>query len=172
MRRLQNPAFSDKALKAQESVINGYVSLLVHQLHGQASSPDTSVVDMNSWYNFTTFDIIGDLAFGEPFYCLRDAQWHWWLHAVFDIFQAGTYLRAARRFPSPLSEMLLLLIPRRLLKTRVAQFNFGVERVNKRLEKQTERPDFSKNHPQLKLLIICVEITNLGYSALYPSGNR
>ncbi|KAE9583259.1 Cytochrome P450 monooxygenase [Colletotrichum fructicola] len=142
MRRLQNPAFSDKALKAQESVITGYVNLLVHQLHGQVSSPDTSLVDMNSWYNFTTFDIIGDLAFGEPFYCLRDAQWHWWLHAVFDIFQAGTYLRAARRFPSPLSEMLLLLIPRRLIKTRVAQFNFGVERVNKRLEKKTERPDF------------------------------
>ncbi|KAF6831904.1 toxin biosynthesis cytochrome p450 [Colletotrichum musicola] len=139
MRRLQNPAFSDKALKAQESVITGYVDLLVHQLHGQA---DGSPVDMNSWYNFTTFDIIGDLAFGEPFYCLRDAQWHWWLQAVFDIFQAGTYLRAARRFSSPFSEALLLLIPRRLIKTRVAQFHFGVERVNKRLEQKTERPDF------------------------------
>ncbi|OLN96686.1 Isotrichodermin C-15 hydroxylase 4 [Colletotrichum chlorophyti] len=142
MRRLQNPAFSDKALKAQESVITGYVKLLIHQLHGQASSSDSSVVDMNSWYNFTTFDIIGDLAFGEPFYCLRDAQWHWWLQAVFDIFQAGTYLRAARRFPSPLSEMLLLLIPRRLIKTRVDQFKFGVERVNRRLEKESDRPDF------------------------------
>ncbi|WYZ39357.1 hypothetical protein EsH8_III_001271 [Colletotrichum jinshuiense] len=142
MRRLQNPAFSDKALKAQESVITGYVKLLINKLHGQTSSSDSSIVDMNSWYNFTTFDIIGDLAFGEPFYCLRDAKWHWWLHAVFDIFQAGTYLRAARRFPSPLSEMLLLLIPRRLIKTRVAQFNFGVERVNRRLEQETDRPDF------------------------------
>ncbi|KAK1574322.1 cytochrome P450 [Colletotrichum navitas] len=142
MRRLQNPAFSDKALKAQESVIAGYIKLLVQNLHEQASSSPNSIVDMNSWYNFTTFDIIGDLAFGEPFYCLRDAKWHWWLHAVFDIFQAGTYLRAARRFPSPLSEMLLLLIPRRLIKTRVAQFNFGVERVNRRLEQKTDRPDF------------------------------
>ncbi|KAL0778980.1 hypothetical protein CaCOL14_003464 [Colletotrichum acutatum] len=145
MRRLQNPAFSDKALKAQESVITGYLKLLIHKLHGQASSgsaESAAVVDMNSWYNFTTFDIIGDLAFGEPFYCLRDAKWHWWLHAVFDIFQAGTYLRAARRFPSPLSEMLLLLIPRRLIKTRVAQFQFGVERVNRRLEQETDRPDF------------------------------
>ncbi|KAK6224302.1 cytochrome p450 [Colletotrichum tabaci] len=148
MRRLQNPAFSDKALKAQESVITGYVKLLIHKLHGEASGAadadgaDGAVVDMNSWYNFTTFDIIGDLAFGEPFYCLRDASWHWWLHAVFDIFQAGTYLRAARRFPSPLSEMLLLLIPRRLIKTRVAQFKFGVDRVDRRLEQETDRPDF------------------------------
>ncbi|KAK1456008.1 cytochrome P450 [Colletotrichum cuscutae] len=145
MRRLQNPAFSDKALRAQESVITGYVKLLIHKLHGQVSSgsaESAAVVDMNSWYNFTTFDIIGDLAFGEPFYCLRDAEWHWWLHAVFDIFQAGTYLRAARRFPSPLSEILLLLIPRRLIKTRVAQFQFGVERVNRRLEQETDCPDF------------------------------
>lgn len=72
MRRLQNPAFSERALKAQESVIGGYASLLVHQLHRQASSPETSVVDMVSWYSFFTFDVIGDLAFGEPFYCLRD----------------------------------------------------------------------------------------------------
>ncbi|TEA10390.1 Cytochrome P450 monooxygenase aclL [Colletotrichum sidae] len=157
MRRLQNPAFSDKALRAQESVIAGYVRLLVHRLHGQVSADgdgDGSAggdaggdaggapVDMNSWYNFATFDIIGDLAFGEPFYCLRDATWHWWLHAVFDIFQAGTYLRAARRFSWPFSELLLLLIPRRLIETRVAQFNFGVERVNKRLEQKTDRPDF------------------------------
>lgn len=64
MRRLQNPAFSDKALRAQESVICGYASLLVHKLHGLcsgggASSGDGSaVVDMTAWYNFTTFGML------------------------------------------------------------------------------------------------------------------
>lgn len=143
MRRLQNPAFSDKALKAQESVIAGYISLLMQQLHGQASSPYTSTVDIVAWYNFTTFDVIGDLAFGEPFYCLRDAEWHWWIKAVFDIFQAGTYLRAARRFPRPLADFLTLCIPRELLKTRITQFMFSVERVKKRMTEVTDRPDFS-----------------------------
>lgn len=61
MRRLQNPAFSDKALRAQESVICGYASLLVHKLHGLCSGGGGSsadggaVVDMTAWYNFTTF---------------------------------------------------------------------------------------------------------------------
>ncbi|KAL3417868.1 Isotrichodermin C-15 hydroxylase 4 [Phlyctema vagabunda] len=142
MRRLQNPAFSERALKAQESVIAGYTSLLIKQLHGQASSPDTAIVDIVAWYSFITFDAIGDLAFGEPFYCLRDAKWHWWISAIFDIFQAGTYLRAARRFPAPFFQMLLLFIPKRLLKTRHTQFQFSVDRVNKRLEKDSERPDF------------------------------
>ena len=58
MRRLQNAAFSDKALKAQESVIAGYVSLLIHQLHKQASSPDSATVDMVAWYSFFTFDVM------------------------------------------------------------------------------------------------------------------
>lgn len=54
MRRLQNPAFSDKALRAQESVICGYASLLAHKLHGLCSG-GSAVVDMTAWYNFTTF---------------------------------------------------------------------------------------------------------------------
>ncbi|KAL1875175.1 hypothetical protein Daus18300_003243 [Diaporthe australafricana] len=151
MRRLQNPAFSDKALRAQESVIRGYAALLIHKLHGLCSSGGSSedvggagatVVDLTAWYNFTTFDVIGDLAFGEPFYCLQNAKWHWWLQAVFDIFKAGTMLRAARRFPEPLATLLCLFIPRKLIQTRKEQFVFGIERVNKRLEQTTDRPDF------------------------------
>lgn len=30
-----------------------------------------TIIDMKSWLNYTTFDVIGDLAFGEPFGCLE-----------------------------------------------------------------------------------------------------
>lgn len=90
MRRLQIPAFSDKALKQQEPVIERYISLMMHKLHGEAADSGTASVDIMSWYHFLMFDLIGDLAFGEPFYCLRDAKWHWWLQVVVDIFQVGT----------------------------------------------------------------------------------
>lgn len=144
MRRLQNPAFSDKALRMQEPVIERYTSLMIHQLHREAEVGTEVSVDIMSWYHFLMFDLIGDLAFGEPFYCLRDAQWHWWLRAVFEIFQAGTYIRAARRFASPIYYLVLLLvIPKRLLKTREQQYEFGRERVDRRLQQQTDRPDFS-----------------------------
>lgn len=150
MRRLQSPAFSDKALREQESVIAGYSSLLVHKLHGLAAGA-SATVDMTAWYNFIMFDVIGDLAFGEPFYCLRDAEWHWWIGAVFETFKAGTMLRAARRFPEPIATLLCLFIPRGLIKTRKAQFAFGVERVNKRLGQTTDRPDFSGLPPFSRL---------------------
>ncbi|KAK8069501.1 isotrichodermin C-15 hydroxylase [Apiospora phragmitis] len=144
MRRLQSPAFSDKALRAQERVIRGYIDLLIQKLHGQASDPDTAAaVDLTAWYNFTTFDIIGDLAFGEPFHCLRDAVWHWWIDAVFDLFQDGVFMRAARRFSQPLPGILAwLFVPKKLVKNRMDQFMFTVERVNSRLQLTTDGPDF------------------------------
>lgn len=75
MRRLQNPAFSDKALRAQESVICGYASLLVHKLHGLcsggggggvSSGDGSAVVDMTAWYNFTTFGTLSQLSLRPP----------------------------------------------------------------------------------------------------------
>lgn len=66
MRRLQNPAFSDKALRAQESVICGYASLLVHKLHGLCGGGGGAVVDMTAWYNFTTFGMLFACSFPLP----------------------------------------------------------------------------------------------------------
>ncbi|KAL8364717.1 hypothetical protein RB595_003818 [Gaeumannomyces hyphopodioides] len=156
MRRLQNPAFSDRALRAQEAVFAGHIDKLVAQLraralpsiptdatHPSSGSGEDGVVDLNSWYNFATFDIVCDLAFGESFRCLDSGEWHWWLSAVFDIFQAATFLRACNRFPVPLNYLLFVFaIPRRLIKTRKAQFAMGTEQVTKRLAKDVERADF------------------------------
>lgn len=58
-------AFSEKALRDQEPYIGVYVDQLISQLKGFAVSQEK--VDMVKWYNLTTFDLIGDLAFGEPF---------------------------------------------------------------------------------------------------------
>jgi hypothetical protein len=56
--------------------------MLVDRLTGEISA-SRETVDMSQWYNFTTFDIIGDLAFGEPFDCLKDSQYHPWVEMVF-----------------------------------------------------------------------------------------
>lgn len=56
-------------------------------------------------------------------------------------------LRAARRFPEPLATLLCLFIPRKLIQTRKEQFAFGIQRVDKRLQQTTDRPDFSEPFP-------------------------
>lgn len=73
MRRNSAHAFSDKALREQEGIIQGFVDLLVHRLHEQIQDGEEAV-DIMRWYNYTTFDVIADLTFGEPLYCLRDKE--------------------------------------------------------------------------------------------------
>ena len=81
MRRNLSHAFSDKALRSQEILIQGFVDLLIHRLDEYATKNES--VDIMRMYNYATFDIISDLAFGEPLYCLRDNQYHEWVELTF-----------------------------------------------------------------------------------------
>ncbi|KAI7785175.1 cytochrome P450 [Diaporthe eres] len=67
--------FSAQSMLAQQPVIKQYVDQLFRRLH-EASEGGTKPVDIERWFNFTTFDVIGDLAFGEPFGCLEDGTYH------------------------------------------------------------------------------------------------
>ena len=65
IRRLMSHAFSDKALRSQESLMKHYINLLITRLREKCAKGEA--VDIVEWLNFTTFDLIGDLAFGESF---------------------------------------------------------------------------------------------------------
>lgn len=47
--------------------------------------------------DFTTFDIIGDMAFGEPFGCLKDGVFHSWVSLITQTIKAGAFEQATRR---------------------------------------------------------------------------
>lgn len=65
MRRSLSHAFSAKSLRLQQDLILHYVDLFVQQLTKFGTQGNG--VGMDEWYNWLTFDILGDLAFGEPF---------------------------------------------------------------------------------------------------------
>ena len=56
MRRQIAHAFSDKALRKQESLLQLHVGKLITQLRLQAAH---GPMDLEAWYNYTTFDAIG-----------------------------------------------------------------------------------------------------------------
>ena len=56
MRRVLAHAFSEKAMREQEPIIQEYVNLLMKSLHEVA---EKGPLDMVSWYEPVTFDIIG-----------------------------------------------------------------------------------------------------------------
>lgn len=91
LRRQMSPGFSDRSLREQEKIVKGYVDLLVEQLRrrcvpaqggeedgkaeGRPRDPACKTAfDMRHWFNYVTYDIIGDLAFGESFGCLEQGQ--------------------------------------------------------------------------------------------------
>ncbi|KAL2205465.1 averantin oxidoreductase [Sarocladium strictum] len=94
-RRTLSHAFSQKALLEQESIIRGYVDLFVSKLEPFALNGTPA--NMCDWFNFTTFDIIGDMAFGEPFGCLREGKFHAWVSLITETIKAGAFEQATRR---------------------------------------------------------------------------
>jgi hypothetical protein len=65
-------------------------------------------VDIVSWLNFTTFDLIGDLAFGESFHALEGGEYHPWMAAIFENVRSLALIRVMRAYP--LTRILLNLI--------------------------------------------------------------
>ncbi|TVY67409.1 Cytochrome P450 monooxygenase aclL [Lachnellula suecica] len=140
-RHLLSHAFSEKALQEQSPLIKKYVDLLIARLHENAGD---EAQDMTAWFNFVAFDIIGDLSLGESFGCLQNSEYHPWVSFLFSSFKVVTFFGAARRFP-PFASLLLLLVPKHLVKARNQHRDFTREKVLKRIDMGTERGDFMSN---------------------------
>ncbi|KAK5688274.1 hypothetical protein LTS10_000252 [Elasticomyces elasticus] len=77
-RRIVSHAFSVEALKAQEKLTTEYVDLFISKI-GEVAEANKGVVDLNCWYNYFTFDIIGEMAFGESFQCMVAGEYNYWV---------------------------------------------------------------------------------------------
>ncbi|KAF9694889.1 hypothetical protein EKO04_006712 [Ascochyta lentis] len=143
LRRNLSHAFSDKALRSQESLITSYVDLLIHKLSEHAEKGAS--VDIMRWYNYTTFDIIADLSFGEPLYCLRDSEYHKWVTMVFNSIKAIPTIAIRNKyliFQVVDTVRSFFTDTQAVVRARRDFFNMASARVTTRLEKTTQRPDF------------------------------
>ncbi|KAJ5662423.1 uncharacterized protein N7477_010039 [Penicillium maclennaniae] len=96
---------------------------------------------MSQWYNFTTFDIVGNLAFGEPFDCLKDNKYHPWVEMIFSSVKVLALRRPLAVYPF-LAPIVTSLMPRRLARMRDEHFAMTSEKVRRQGEAKTDRPDF------------------------------
>ncbi|KAL2820248.1 cytochrome P450 [Aspergillus cavernicola] len=72
-RRIWSPAFSDRALRGYEERVVKFNERLM----GRIEEFDGKPIDISKWFNFWSFDVMGDLAFGRSFEMLESAQGHW-----------------------------------------------------------------------------------------------
>ncbi|KAL0253324.1 Sir2 histone deacetylase Hst2 [Diplodia seriata] len=140
VRRIFTNAFSDKALGEQETLIRGYVDKLIGRLRESVATKPTEPVDMVKMYNCTTFDIMGDLSFGSSLGLLETGEYSPWVESVFGSFKAFQLLLMFREYPI-LKPIASLFIPRSLIEKQLAHFKYSADRVDRRLEQETDRPD-------------------------------
>jgi cytochrome P450 len=141
-RKLVSNAFSDKALKEQEQILKGYAKLLVKQL--AKASEQHEFIDIVRFYNYTTFDIMADLTFGEPLGLLQESKYIPWIAALFGSMKLLTVAGVVKRWPL-LDGLLQRYMPKHLKEKRRQHLLFSSERVDKRMQKKTDHPD-SKFH--------------------------
>jgi len=81
-RKVLGPAFSEKAVRLQETFVMQYVDLLIKKLRQNIlgnEGKSSGIVDIVEWINFCTFDIISDLGWGASFKCLEKQEYHPWV---------------------------------------------------------------------------------------------
>lgn len=66
MRKYLSHAFSDRSLKEQEYLVSEVVDQFIDTI-GTKGAPSGPGINLVTWFNLMTFDIITSLAFGEAF---------------------------------------------------------------------------------------------------------
>ncbi|KAK5626223.1 hypothetical protein RRF57_001938 [Xylaria bambusicola] len=156
LRRQLAPIFSERAIRDQEVIIDKYVSLLIKRLHeycedeisyadGEArpgrKKTRPNRLDLRAWYNWTTFDIIGDMSYGESFGCLEKAAYDPWVADITETVRSGPEMQAFKLLG--LEDLLVLGYRWQWLFSARTEHEKRVEqKLNRRIALGTKRNDF------------------------------
>lgn len=106
MRKYLSSAFSDRSLKEQEYLISGVIDEFIQQI-GKLGSDG---IDITMWFNLLTFDVIGELAFGESFGGVASGKLHFWISIVLQSMGQASLSDTLNRFPL-LGKLYMSLFP-------------------------------------------------------------
>ena len=135
LRRIYGPAFTPKALEEQTDMLLKYADLLITQLKMAVQKQPAQ--DMSAWYNFTTFDLTGDFAFGEAFHCLdRGGEYHFFIKTVFEGVTLGLQMQQLEHYG--FLSLLKPFIPKSFMKPKEDMDQYTKELVDRRLDRGYE----------------------------------
>lgn len=156
-RRSLAPGFSEKSLRLQEPIIKDYVGQLFRLFHKKVGTSFDVVKVFNVscivWKNpatltdhkqYFTFDVIGDLSYGEPFGCLANDNYHPWIQNIFGNIEGAPFNRFLGINPW-LRPLVHKLMPQHIRKAVEDHVALTVEKMDRRLVSDKDRPDFLQN---------------------------
>ncbi|KAI0454861.1 cytochrome P450 [Xylaria acuta] len=139
MRHYLSSAFSDRALNEQEDLISQSVDKFVDML---PKRPDGW--DLTKGYEMLTFDIIGDLAFGESFGAIESPEPHPWISIILGALKQGALVDVLKRFPT-VGKILTILLHYQIKKLTAdtgSNEEMAIDLVERRIERDSQRKDF------------------------------
>ena len=134
-RRVFANSFSDKSLRDQAPVVESYVDLFIAKLRQEKS------VDLAQAFTHLTFDISGDLSFGESFECLESGKTHPWVEIAHGFGKGLALISSINQYP-PIDNFLRYVIPEKVKQSMKSHAEMSQARTRKRLALDTDRPDF------------------------------
>lgn len=72
MRKSLAAAFSTRALAEQEPIVHKCIDEFVSKLGEQGTK--VAGLNMTKWFEMLAFDILGEMAFGESFHCIKNGE--------------------------------------------------------------------------------------------------
>ncbi|KID81221.1 RadP cytochrome P450 epoxidase [Metarhizium guizhouense ARSEF 977] len=130
MRSIFAHAFSDRALRKQESLIRDYATQMLRQM--QKLIDKTGHVNVLDMYNFAAFDIMATLTFGEPLGLLETTAYTPWVRALFQSLKFMAIRGALLKIPV-IGQLLHLFTDRSLKKQFQVHFDYSRKKVDQRL---------------------------------------
>lgn len=139
VRRLFAPAFSERALQQQSPLFRKYADLLKSKI-GEVGDQGRKAIDIVQMLNFTTFDIMAELCFGQSLGLLQNNTFSPWVRSVFDLLHMMPIVTMIAYYPA-LKAIFDILEPKSVTEQRITHCKHAEDRVNKRLKEGSSKPD-------------------------------
>lgn len=143
IRKTLAPAFTLRALRQQEPLLQTGVALLVEKFREKITTTDgmSEPFDLIPWLNFTAFDIFGDIGYGETFDCLQTSNYHPFVGLICESLKANSLVIGIRLFPTLNAMCKKWVFPYMMNEKQKKYGTAVIERVNRRMGWEVTRPD-------------------------------
>ncbi|KAF3484021.1 benzoate 4-monooxygenase cytochrome P450 [Arthroderma uncinatum] len=135
-KRMMTQVLAEKTLKENEETFVKYTDLLVQRLEESKGEP----LNISDWYNFMTFDVIGELLFSECLGLLTHSKYIPWVESVSQFLKAFAMIVVLNEYW--LFRVVWNLMPQKLLSNLRRTF---LAYTSEKLERYLKRTEADKN---------------------------
>ncbi|EFY86111.1 cytochrome P450 [Metarhizium acridum CQMa 102] len=132
MRKILSRGFSASTFQKQEPLLKAHVDLLISELSKRCQD-GKKMIDMNCWYSFTAFDIIGSLESGDH---------RSWASLVFEVTRFVILVGCLKRISRAFLPFLPLITPRGFARRLRENQQLTDAKIAKRRALGASRPDY------------------------------